>query len=62
MKNFVYFGIGFGIEPWVERNGLIAVFCIFSALTFTFDASGIFVWYFGKRLRAKDTMKKIVTF
>ncbi|KAH8816731.1 major facilitator superfamily domain-containing protein [Xylogone sp. PMI_703] len=62
MKNFLYFGIGFGIEPWVEKDGLIAVFSIFAGIVFLFDVASVLVWYYGKRLRVKDTAKKIIPF
>jgi len=58
----VSFGIGFSVIPWVERAGLISVFCILAALVFVIDASAGLLYIFGKRLRARDGRLKIFVF
>lgn len=61
-KNFVGFGIGFAAVPWLEKDGLLAMFCILAALVFVIDGSGIFVYFYGKRMRAWFSRKKIFIF
>ncbi len=46
----------------MERDGLIAMFCILAALVFVIDSSAVFLYIFGKSLRARDGRLKIFLF
>ncbi|KAH8816701.1 major facilitator superfamily domain-containing protein [Xylogone sp. PMI_703] len=61
-KNFVSFGVGFAVFPWIDRDGIIAVFCILAALVAIIDSSVIFIYIFGKRLRAREAQLRILLF
>jgi len=62
MKNFIFFGIGFAIVPWVKRDGMIGCFSIFVGILFAIDCLAIVIWLYGKRLRLMDTKLKIFPF
>ncbi|KAJ9604691.1 hypothetical protein H2200_010805 [Cladophialophora chaetospira] len=62
MKNFIFFGIGFAVVPWVELNGLIAVSSILAEMLFVVDSLAIVVHMFGKPLRVRDGKLKIFPF
>jgi hypothetical protein len=62
MKQFITFALGFGVQPWVNTDGLIAVFCIFAGLLVFVDLWAIFFYIYGKRLRARDAKLKIFLF
>jgi hypothetical protein len=53
-KNFVSFAVGFAVIPWIDRNGIVAVFCILAAMIFVVYASFAFLYIFGKSLRKGD--------
>jgi hypothetical protein len=61
-KNFVSFAVGFAVIPWIDRNGIVAVFCILAAMIFVAYASFAFLYIFGKSLRKGDAQKKIFLF
>jgi len=61
-KNLIFFAIGFAVVPWVEQNGPITVFCILAAIVFVIDCGAVFLYVFGKRLRARDGRLKIFPF
>lgn len=61
-KNFVTFGVGFGIVPWVEKDGPVAMFCILAALIVVIDAGALPLYIYGKRLRQRDGQIRIFWF
>lgn len=61
-KNFISFAVGFAVIPWIDRNGIVAVFCILAAMMFAVYASFAFLYIFGKNLRKRDAQKKIFLF
>jgi hypothetical protein len=62
MKNFIFFGIGFAVVPWIELDGLIAVSSILAGMLFFVDSFAILVYMFGKHLRVRDGQLKIFPF
>lgn len=54
--------MGFGVIPWLEQNGIVAVFCIIAGLVFVIDACAVLVYIYGKRLRERDAGLKIFLF
>ena len=56
------FAIGFAVVPWLEKDGLITVFCVLAALVFTIDASAVVIYLYGKRFRQRDARLKIFLF
>ncbi|OAG40130.1 hypothetical protein AYO21_05608 [Fonsecaea monophora] len=61
-KNLVSFAVGFAVVPWLQANGLVAVFCILAALVFVIDASVVVIYMYGKRLRQRDSRLKVFHF
>ncbi len=61
-KNFFSFAVGFAVFPWIERDGIVAVFCILAALVFVIDGSVIFIYFFGKKLRKREGRLRIFLF
>lgn len=62
MKNFIFFGIGFAVVPWIELDGLIAVSSILAAMLVFVDSLVILIYFFGKRIKARDGKLKIFPF
>lgn len=62
MKQFITFGLGFGVQPWVDRDGIIAVFCIFAGLIVLVDSCAIILYFYGQRLRGRDARLKLFIF
>ena len=62
MKNFIFFGIGFSVVPWIQLDGLIAVSSILAGMLFFVDSLAVLVYIFGKRLRVRDGQLKIFPF
>jgi hypothetical protein len=62
MKNFIFFGIGFAVVPWVELDGLIAVSSILAAMLMFVDSLAVLVYFCGKRMRARDARLKVFPF
>jgi hypothetical protein len=58
----VSFAVGFAVVPWLETDGLVAVFCILAALVFVIDASAVGIYFYGKRLRQRDARLKVFLF
>jgi hypothetical protein len=54
--------VGFAVIPWIDRNGIVAVFCILAAMMFAVYVSFAFLYIFGKSLRKGDAQKKIFLF
>lgn len=54
--------MGFGVIPWLEQNGIVAVFCIVAALVFVIDAGAVLIYIYGKQLRERDSRIKILLF
>jgi hypothetical protein len=46
----------------METNGLIAMFCTLAAIVIVVDSGAIFLYIYGKRLRARDGQLKIFLF
>ncbi|KAK5043067.1 hypothetical protein LTR13_000838 [Exophiala sideris] len=61
-KNLVSFAIGFAVIPWLERDGLVTVFCILAALVFVIDMSVLIIYLWGKKLRQRDARLKVFHF
>jgi hypothetical protein len=58
----VSFGVGFGVVPWLELNGVVTVFGILTGLVLFIDAFVLVIYFYGKRLRQRDTRLKIFPF
>jgi hypothetical protein len=58
----VSFGMGFGVIPWIEQNGIVAVFGTIAALVFVIDAAAGLIYIYGKQLRQRDSRLKVFLF
>lgn len=56
------FGLGFGVIPWLELDGIVGVFGILVGLVLVIDAAVIVIYFYGKRFRRMDTRRKIFLF
>ncbi|KIW90070.1 uncharacterized protein Z519_09501 [Cladophialophora bantiana CBS 173.52] len=61
-KNLVSFAVGFAVVPWLELDGVVAVFVILAVLVVVIDASALRIYLFGKKLRQRDTRLRIFLF
>lgn len=61
-KNLVSFAVGFAVIPWLELDGIVAVFVILAVLVVVLDASALVIYIFGKKLRQRDARLKIFLF
>ncbi|KAH6951795.1 hypothetical protein FAVG1_09396 [Fusarium avenaceum] len=51
VRGIMSFGVSYGIQPFIERNGYDGAFAVFGGLTGAFGVLGIFVFIFGKKIR-----------
>ncbi|KAM0190007.1 hypothetical protein ACHAPA_007835 [Fusarium lateritium] len=51
VRGIMSFGVSYGIQPFIERNGYDGAFAVFGGLTGAFGILGIFVFVFGKKIR-----------
>lgn len=51
-RGIISFGVSYGISPFIESNGYDGSFGIFGALTGAFGLLGLFVFIWGKKIRA----------
>jgi hypothetical protein len=61
-KNILSFGIGFGVVPWLELDGVIAVFWILAAMIIVMNTFAVVVWKWGKTLRKLDGPKRVLIY
>lgn len=52
-RGFISFGVSYGIQPFIERNGYDGAFGTFGGLTAALGLLGIPVYIWGKQIRAR---------
>ena len=53
LRNAISVGVPFGINPWMDRDGLTNMFIICGIISLVVSLSYIPLVYYGKRIRVK---------
>jgi hypothetical protein len=62
LKQVIVTAVTFGIAPWLERDGDITVFCVLAAMVFVVDSGWLILFFYGKKLRKRDSNMKLFFF